>query len=79
MNPIAEEILMHYGMPRRSGRYPWGSFRCCGRQWQGELRRRFGLSWGSSGLPYWLVLIQGPCAPKKQYAGDSYLCYKKKK
>lgn len=22
---IAEEILMHYGMPRRSGRYPWGS------------------------------------------------------
>lgn len=28
MNPIVEEmndILMHYGMPRRSGRYPWGS------------------------------------------------------
>ena len=25
MNPIAEEMLMHYGMPRRSGRYPWGS------------------------------------------------------
>lgn len=25
MNYIAEEILMHYGMPRRSGRYPWGS------------------------------------------------------
>lgn len=28
MNPIAEEmneVLMHYGMPRRSGRYPWGS------------------------------------------------------
>ncbi len=25
MNFIAEEILMHYGMPRRSGRYPWGS------------------------------------------------------
>ena len=39
MNPIAEEIesylgsasitdeeyLAHYGMPRRSGRYPWGS------------------------------------------------------
>lgn len=25
MNPISEEILMHYGMPRRSGRYPWGS------------------------------------------------------
>lgn len=25
MNPITEEILMHYGMPRRSGRYPWGS------------------------------------------------------
>ena len=20
-----EEVLMHYGMPRRSGRYPWGS------------------------------------------------------
>ena len=20
-----ENILMHYGMPRRSGRYPWGS------------------------------------------------------
>lgn len=25
MNPIADDILMHYGMPRRSGRYPWGS------------------------------------------------------
>ena len=28
MNTIAEEmndILIHYGMPRRSGRYPWGS------------------------------------------------------
>lgn len=25
MNHIAEEILMHYGMPRRSGRYPYGS------------------------------------------------------
>lgn len=25
MTPIAEEMLMHYGMPRRSGRYPWGS------------------------------------------------------
>lgn len=25
MNIVAEEILMHYGMPRRSGRYPWGS------------------------------------------------------
>lgn len=25
MNQITEEILMHYGMPRRSGRYPWGS------------------------------------------------------
>lgn len=26
MNRIAEELLlMHYGMPRRSGRYPWGS------------------------------------------------------
>ena len=28
MNPIVEEmndILIHYGMPRRSGRYPWGS------------------------------------------------------
>lgn len=25
MNPITEDILMHYGMPRRSGRYPWGS------------------------------------------------------
>ena len=25
MNPIAEKILMHYGIPRRSGRYPWGS------------------------------------------------------
>ena len=24
-NPIAEEILAHYGMPRRSGRYPYGS------------------------------------------------------
>lgn len=25
MNPVAKDILMHYGMPRRSGRYPWGS------------------------------------------------------
>lgn len=25
MNPIAEEILMHYGVKRRSGRWPWGS------------------------------------------------------
>ena len=27
MNPYVEEInyLMHYGVPRRSGRYPWGS------------------------------------------------------
>lgn len=25
MNPIAEDILKHVGMPRRSGRYPWGS------------------------------------------------------
>ena len=25
MSSVAEEILMHYGMPRRSGRYPWGS------------------------------------------------------
>lgn len=25
MSAIADEILMHYGMPRRSGRYPWGS------------------------------------------------------
>lgn len=25
MNLIAKDILMHYGMPRRSGRYPWGS------------------------------------------------------
>lgn len=25
MNRIAQDILMHYGMPRRSGRYPWGS------------------------------------------------------
>ena len=25
MNYIAEDILMHYGIPRRSGRYPWGS------------------------------------------------------
>jgi DNA-binding CsgD family transcriptional regulator len=25
MNKIAQNILMHYGMPRRSGRYPWGS------------------------------------------------------
>lgn len=27
MNPVLEEMqeLMHYGMPRRSGRYPWGS------------------------------------------------------
>ena len=25
MNPITEDILMHYGMPRRSGRYPFGS------------------------------------------------------
>lgn len=25
MGSVADEILMHYGMPRRSGRYPWGS------------------------------------------------------
>ncbi len=25
MNPVAEDILKHYGMPKRSGRYPWGS------------------------------------------------------
>lgn len=25
VNPIAEDILMHYGVKRRSGRYPWGS------------------------------------------------------
>lgn len=29
MNDIIKEMneasLMHYGMPRRSGRYPWGS------------------------------------------------------
>lgn len=25
MNPSMDDILMHYGMPRRSGRYPWGS------------------------------------------------------
>ena len=25
MSSIAEDILMHYGMPRRSGRYPYGS------------------------------------------------------
>lgn len=25
MNSVVEEMLMHYGMPRRSGRYPWGS------------------------------------------------------
>lgn len=24
-NPVANDILVHYGMPRRSGRYPWGS------------------------------------------------------
>ena len=25
MNPTSDDILMHYGIPRRSGRYPWGS------------------------------------------------------
>ena len=25
MNSIAEDNLMHYGTPRHSGRYPWGS------------------------------------------------------
>lgn len=25
MNSIVEDILMHYGTPRHSGRYPWGS------------------------------------------------------
>jgi predicted transcriptional regulator len=25
MNPVADDILKHYGMPKRSGRYPWGS------------------------------------------------------
>lgn len=24
-NPVADDILMHYGVKRRSGRYPWGS------------------------------------------------------
>ena len=24
-NPVTKDILMHYGMPRRSGRYPYGS------------------------------------------------------
>lgn len=25
MHDISENVLIHYGMPRRSGRYPWGS------------------------------------------------------
>lgn len=25
MSPVVEDSLKHYGMPRRSGRYPWGS------------------------------------------------------
>lgn len=25
MNPVADDILMHYGTKRHSGRYPWGS------------------------------------------------------
>ena len=25
MIPEEQDVLMHYGMPRRSGRYPWGS------------------------------------------------------
>ena len=25
MNDVTENVLIHYGMPRRSGRYPWGS------------------------------------------------------
>ena len=25
MNLVQEDILMHYGVKRRSGRYPWGS------------------------------------------------------
>jgi len=25
VNPVQEDILMHYGVKRRSGRYPWGS------------------------------------------------------
>ena len=25
MNPFQDDILMHYGVKRRSGRYPWGS------------------------------------------------------
>lgn len=25
MNDVTESVLIHYGMPRRSGRYPWGS------------------------------------------------------
>ena len=31
--------------------------------WHCELQRRFGLFWGSSGLPGWLIKIAGPCAP----------------
>ena len=25
MNEVAQDIIMHYGMKYRSGRYPWGS------------------------------------------------------
>lgn len=25
MDLVEEDILMHYGVKRRSGRYPWGS------------------------------------------------------
>ena len=25
MSSVSEDILMHYGVTRRSGRYPWGS------------------------------------------------------
>lgn len=25
MNSTSDDVIMHYGMPRRSGRYPWGS------------------------------------------------------
>lgn len=25
MDQVAKDVLVHYGMPRRSGRYPWGS------------------------------------------------------
>lgn len=56
MNFIVEDILMHYGMPRRSGRYPYGS----GEnpyQHSGDFLSRV-QELKKSGMEYWLHAFQ---------------------